>query len=110
MAFTVTLLVLGLVASVYWLSIQRHTLMHKRTEHARTLYLAETGVTDAMAKLRIGTISRAIASDYSYCLNPTTGAISGPPCLAPTSAFPIRVVISPKDANGLNPINVTVNF
>jgi len=110
MAFAVTFLVLGLIASVYWLSIQRHTLMRKRIEHARMLYLSETGVTDAMAKLRIGTISRAILTPYNYCLNPTTGAVSGPPCLAPTSAFPIQVIILPQDANGLNQINVTVNF
>ncbi len=107
MAFSITMVILALVAGLYWITAQRHTLMRKRAQRSRMVYLAESGMVDAMARLRTGVIDRGIASSTSYCLNPETGA--GPtPCAAPSPALPVQVVVSPINANGVNPISVTV--
>ncbi len=106
MAFSVSILVLALVAALLWVTVQRHLLLKKRASSSQQQYLAEAGINDAMARLRLGLIDR-VAGD-TYCLNPyTTTTDFG--CGAPSAAFPVYIVIAPQDANGLNQINVTVD-
>lgn len=104
MAFSISLLVMGLIVSLYWVAVQRHVLLKQRVEHARNLYLAEAGMNDAIARLRAGLIDRNLGT--SYCLDPETSATTA--CAAPLATHPVRVVISPADpGTGRNQIDVT---
>ena len=114
-AFSVAVVLLGLIASLYWIMVQRHTLLRKRSEHARNLYLTEAGMNDAIARLRIGGgFPPGIdpVTGRNYCLNVSTGAVTslgvglcGGVCTPPQ----IRVCVS-NNLSGRNQIDVTANF
>lgn len=113
MAFSVTMVLLALVASLYFVLVQRHALLRKRSERARILYLTEAGMNDAIARLRIGNlpgINPAIGR--RYCLNVLTSIATTfvTPCL--TTSCPVgqvRVCVS-DNSSGTNKIDVAANF
>ena len=118
-AFSVSFIVLGLIAALYWVSLQRHVLMRRRTARERSFYLTEAGVQDAIARLRIGTSHASGINPVTggnYCLNVGTGAIQGgvvgacPATCVPEGPNVVRVCIAPPDADGRNVIKVTEIF
>ncbi|MFH1858065.1 MAG: hypothetical protein ABH845_04095 [Candidatus Omnitrophota bacterium] len=111
MAMTVSVVLFALVAAIYLVTVQRHTLMRKRAAHTGALYLAEAGMHDAIARLRIGNthpsgIDPAVGD--SYCLDisaiPALISASGINCTVnpfPCAATEVCVQVS----NNLNPNN-----
>lgn len=119
MAFSISVLLLGIIASLYWITVQRHTLMRKRAEHARALYLAEAGMNDAIARLRIGAPPFGInpAVGGSYCLDITNSlTVPFPPnapsvCTEVCDFGQVRVCVSDNlPPAGRNQIDVTANW
>jgi len=127
LAFSMTLLMLGLIASLYLISVQRHALMRKRVESAKILYLTEAGMNDAIARLRLSTIlpppSQSIipATGRWYCLdveavppNEITAEFSdAATCAAGTCVPPadVRVCVSGNTGpTGRNQIDATAGF
>jgi len=117
MAISMSVLLLGMIASLYWITVQRHTLMRKRAEHAKALYLAEAGMNDAIARLRIGTSDASGVDPITgrwYCLdvNATPPAITldGAACTLTCDADQVRVCVSDNSTTGRNQIDVTADW
>ena len=114
-AFSVALVLLGLVASLYWIIVQRHALLRKRSEHARNLYLTEAGINDAIARLRIGVNPPGIVPGTGrwYCLDvdasPPAATNIADCTVACSPPNDVRVCVS-NNVSGRNKIDVTANF
>lgn len=116
LAFSVSLLILTLIASLFWVMAHRHTLARKRFEHARVQHLVEAGMHDAIARLRIGIpppggVGIDPAVGRWYCLNIDTSTPTDIPntCTATCPAGQVRVCVS-DNSGGRNQIDVTTNF
>lgn len=111
-------MLLGLIASFYWIITQRYVLQRKRAEHTRGLYLTEAGMNDAIARLRIGNppaMGIDPAAGRWYCLDVETATITrdiGAACavLCANPGEDVRVCVSSNIATGRNQIDVTANF
>jgi len=118
MAFTVSILLLGLIGSLYWVSVQRHVTVSQRSEQIENLYLVEAGMTDAIARLRMGPGSAEGIDptvETEYCLDVTTlttnnwNSGGGVGCSVVCASDEVRVCVD-DNGPGRNQINVTAGF
>ena len=113
-AFSLSLVLMALIAALYLVTTQRYVIQKKRSEHERNLYLTEAGVSDAVARLRIGTSHASGINPVTggnYCLNVTTGAKTATAAACPASCASgwVRVCIT-NNSSGRNQINVRATY
>jgi len=122
---TISLLFVLLVAGFYHVIIGRHRWTHKRIDRSDRFYKSEAGAQDARSRLRIGKLNPAAVGAIDpntivpvrYCLDldtdPPTRQPDDTQCpsdpanlLNPSSwgVWDVRVEVSPKNADGMNPI------